>query len=149
MVVLQWTAQNATALVSSNFGAAGLTGSVTVSPPVTTSYTLTVSGANGQTATGSVTVRVDTVAVAVSPSPAAVDVSQSLSFAATITGAVDTRVIWSVLETGGGTITAAGVYTAPAIGGDYHIVATSNADSRQSVTVPVHVRAASGGVTIN
>src|SRR5690349_20405644 len=40
--VLSWNVSNATALVSSNFGATGLTGSATVLPLATTTNTMTV-----------------------------------------------------------------------------------------------------------
>jgi len=48
-------------------------------------------------------------------------------------------VTWAVVETGGGTITAAGVYTAPALPGTFTVRATSAASSTASATMPVPV----------
>jgi hypothetical protein len=57
----------------------------------------------------------------------------SWKFSATVANATDTTVTWSVQEgTVGGTITDAGVYTAPAEDGMYHVVATSRADTTKS-----------------
>jgi hypothetical protein len=49
-------------------------------------------------------------------------------------------VTWSVQEgTAGGTITAAGVYTAPANAGTYHVVAASAANPSSTAVAPVAV----------
>jgi OmpA family/PKD domain len=45
--VLSWVVQNATTVTVSTIGTVGLTGSHTISPPATTSYTITASNANG------------------------------------------------------------------------------------------------------
>jgi hypothetical protein len=51
-------------------------------------------------------------------------------------------VTWSIQEgAAGGTITAAGVYTAPTTAGTYHVIATSQADTTKSATIPVTVTA--------
>jgi hypothetical protein len=86
------------------------------------------------TATVTVTAPPPPVVVTITPSPAAVDACRSLTFTATVTGTANTGVTWSVQEAGGGTITAAGVYTAPANAATYHVVATSVA-ARASTTV--------------
>lgn len=44
-----------------------------------------------------------------------------------------TTVTWSVREAAGGTVTAAGVYTAPAAPGVYHVVATAGGVSAEAV----------------
>jgi hypothetical protein len=60
---------------------------------------------------------------------------------ATVTGATDTSVTWSVQEgAAGGTITSAGVYTAPTSEGTYHAVATSRADPARSAVATLTVR---------
>lgn len=59
-------------------------------------------------------VSLPTISVAVSPSSASVQLGSSQSFAATVSGTTTTTVTWSVV--GGsvnGTVTSAGVYTAP------------------------------------
>src|SRR6185503_19124416 len=63
-------------------------------------------------------------------------------FTATVTGASDTAVTWSA---SGGTITAAGLFTAPQIGGSYVVRATSVADPRSSGTALATV---SGGGSV-
>ncbi len=49
---LRWSASNAAGVVSSNFGAAGVNGTLTITPASTTTYMLTVSGAGGQASAG-------------------------------------------------------------------------------------------------
>jgi hypothetical protein len=58
---------------------------------------------------------------------------------ATVTGASDTSVTWSVQEGNGGTVSATGVYTAPSTASTYHVIATSNADRSKSATVSIAV----------
>ena len=57
---LSWTSQNATSAFLSNVGSVGVSGSQNVYPSYTSVYTLTVYGANGQTATCATTVHVNT-----------------------------------------------------------------------------------------
>lgn len=56
-------------------------------------------------------------------------------FSATETGSSNTAVNWSVTETGGGTIDATGMYTAPAAAGTFHIVATAQADTTKTASL--------------
>jgi hypothetical protein len=56
---LQWVSVNAAGVVDSNFGANVTSGSKVVSPTVTTTYTITVQSALGDTATSSVKVTVN------------------------------------------------------------------------------------------
>jgi hypothetical protein len=80
------------------------------------------------------------VTVSVSPSPASVDACRTLTFTATVANATNGAVTWAVQEgSPGGTITSAGVYTAPSTAGTYHVVATSVADGTASATVAVTV----------
>lgn len=77
--------------------------------------------------------------VAITPRAASVAAGATLTFQAAATGA-DARVTWSVAEgEAGGAITTAGVYTAPAAAGVYHVVATSVADARATATATVTV----------
>jgi hypothetical protein len=64
------------------------------------------------------TVTVLAVGVSVSPTTVPVLVGGQRQFTATVTGAVNTTVTWRVQETGGGSITNAELYTAPAVAGD-------------------------------
>lgn len=135
--------------MESNFEATTVAGEKVVTPLETTTYTLKVRNSVGESVTGSFEVRVAAVGVSLNPSPAVVNVSSPLTFAAQVTGAVNTGVSWSVVENGGGTINSDGVYTAPAAAGVYHIQATSNADPSKVAVAEVRVRAASGTVTVN
>jgi len=79
-------------------------------------------------------------AVAVTVSPSSVNLAEngSQQFTATVTGATDTSVTWSVEEgSSGGTVNASGLYSAPSVLGTFHVVATSNADSTQSAVATV------------
>src|SRR6267142_2836010 len=95
------------------------------------------------TATVSVT---STPVIAVSVSPGAVSTltGGTIPFTATVTGTTtgqSTAVTWSVQESGGGSVSASGVYTAPSSGGTYHVVATSVADTSKKDTATVTVTA--------
>lgn len=64
----------------------------------------------------------------------------SRTFAATVTGTPNTAVTWSVEEgAAGGSIDQAGVYTAPATPGDFHVVATSQEDPSKHDVATAHV----------
>ena len=80
------------------------------------------------------------VSVAISSPTATVPEGGSLSFLATVKGAADTSVTWSVQEgMTGGSITSSGVYTAPNTLGTYHVVATSVADATASASAVVTI----------
>ena len=61
------------------------------------------------------------------------------TFIATVRGSTDTSVDWTVKEPAGGSITQAGVYTAPQTPGTYTAMATSVADVRASQAARVRV----------
>ena len=87
------------------------------------------------------TVQAATVQVAIVQGPDNLLEGTTYGFSATVTGAAVTTVTWSVLEgAAGGAIDPAGLYTAPAAPGTYHVVATSTADPAAFATflVPVH-----------
>lgn len=81
------------------------------------------------------------VAVAVSPQEAQVAPGGAVPFAATVTGTANTSVVWSIVEAGGGSVSSSGVYTAPATGGTFHVVATSAADATKFASSVVTVSA--------
>jgi hypothetical protein len=93
------------------------------------------------------TVTVAAVGVAMLPATVSLAPSGTQTFAATVTGSANTAVTWSVVETGGGTVTTAGVYTAPHTAGTYHVKATSAADATKTAQATVTVAAV--GITIN
>jgi parallel beta-helix repeat protein len=87
------------------------------------------------------------VVVEVTPESVSVSSGVAAAFDASVTGAADTSVRWSVLEgsPSGGSVSAAGLYTAPGTPGTYHVVATSSADATKSATATVRVAAGYGG----
>jgi hypothetical protein len=83
------------------------------------------------------------VSLAVAPSTATVAEDGSLSYVATVQGASNTGVTWSVEEgVLGGSITSSGVYTAPNRLGTFHVVATSVADPTASASAVVTMQEA-------
>ena len=79
------------------------------------------------------------VVVAVSPQAASVVEGDTIPLTATVSGTTNTAVTWSIAETGGGTVDANGLYTAPLIVGTFHVVARSVADPTKSAPVTVTV----------
>lgn len=63
--------------------------------------------------------------VSVQPPLAYVQTGGLQSFAATVTGLANTSVTWTVQESGGGSVSNTGLYSAPGTTGTFHIVATS------------------------
>jgi hypothetical protein len=119
---------------------------VYTAPALAGTYNVVAASQADPTKIGTVTVIVN-VAVAIAPTSATLTLGQSQTFAATVTGSANTDVRWSVQEgAAGGSITAAGLYTAPATAGTYHVVAISQADSLQTAVVTIIVR--SGGASI-
>ncbi len=81
------------------------------------------------------------VGVSISPTTANAYETKSVTFAATVTGTTNTAVTWSIQEgTAGGNVSA-GVYTASATPGTYHVVATSQANPGKSAIAAVTVTA--------
>lgn len=82
-----------------------------------------------------VTVNAVTVSM---PSTAGVPRGRQRQFTAVVTGTVVKDVTWTVEEgSGGGIITADGVYTAPMSGGPFHVTARSMADPSKAATAAV------------
>ncbi|WP_248358158.1 right-handed parallel beta-helix repeat-containing protein [Anaeromyxobacter oryzae] len=94
------------------------------------------------TATITVTAASAPIAVTMNPTTASLLTGGTVQLTATVTGSTDTAVTWSVQEgSAGGTVSASGLYTAPATAGTYHVVATSHADASKSATATVTVTA--------
>ena len=92
-------------------------------------------------ATATVSVTLPPVTISISPTTKTLTTNRTQQFTATVTGAANTAVTWSVTETGGGTIDTSGLYTAPATEGTYHVVATSVANPSKKATATVTVNA--------
>ncbi len=74
------------------------------------------------------------------------DTGASRTFAATVTNTSNSAVSWSVVESGGGSITQAGIYTAPVTPGTYTVKATAQASPSSSGTVRVPVVIPEGNI---
>jgi uncharacterized protein YjdB len=95
------------------------------------------------------------VEVSLSPDVARVRAGKALDLSATVTGAENAEVEWSVKEgdsggrivkrgvkAGAGEVAALAVYIAPATAGTYHVEVTSQADPQKSATAEITVNAA-------
>ena len=105
----------------------------TTLPAASLAALLTLASACEQGATG------PTIAVTVSPEIATLESGGNQLFAATVAGIANQSVSWSVQEPSGGTITPAGLYTAPPTSGTYHVIARSNVDRTATGTATVQV----------
>jgi 6-phosphogluconolactonase len=83
------------------------------------------------------------VAVSIGPTIITLAESAQQQFSDTVTNGCGNGVTWKVKEgAAGGKITTAGLYTAPAAAGTFHVVVTSVADPTKSATATVTVTAA-------
>ncbi len=82
-----------------------------------------------------------TVAIAITPQTASVETLKTVQFTASVTGSTNVGVTWSVAGSGGGTVSASGLYTAPSTAGTYQVYATSNADATKQAVGVVTVSA--------
>jgi len=88
--------------------------------------------------------------VTLSPTTATIAFSTTKQFTATVAGTTNQTVAWTVVGgNANGTITATGLYTAPAIAGVYQVKATSVADLTVSNTATVTVQSGSANITVN
>ncbi|HEY0565017.1 MAG TPA: alkaline phosphatase family protein [Terriglobales bacterium] len=86
------------------------------------------------------------VAISVSPTSAKLGANNTQQFTATVTNSTNTAVTWTVDTIAGGntsvgTISTAGLYTAPTASGTHTITATSQADTSKSASASVTVDA--------
>jgi Bacterial Ig domain len=85
--------------------------------------------------------------VTISPTSSTVGLNGTQQFTATVTGFADTSVSWSVDGAAGGnatvgTISTAGLYTAPGTAGTHTVKAAANADTTKSASATVTVESA-------
>ncbi len=136
------TASVGTSRGASDVSSAPTSGVAITTPALTsaTTYWIRATNAAGDSVDASTTVTPQTVAVSViSPAAPTRTVSTSTTFSATATGGLTNIVTWSATA---GTITSAGVWTAPATAGSATITATAADDNTKSVTTTVSVVAA-------
>jgi hypothetical protein len=92
------------------------------------------------TSSATAPVTIAAVAIFLNQTAVTIDVGNQFTFVANVTGTVNTGVSWVVQEgTSGGSITSSGLYTAPGTDGTFHVIATSVADSTQTITATVTV----------
>jgi hypothetical protein len=108
----------------------------TTAAPNTLSVIITGTG-TGVTLTAPLTVQV--VSVSVSPAEVTIFTGHSQQFSATVIGTSTTDVTWSVQEPSGASVSASGLFIG-STAGDYHVIATSTADTSKNGTGLVHVR---------
>jgi hypothetical protein len=115
-----------------------------VAPSTTGTYHVVATSNADPTIRGTSVVTVTAVpAVAVTISPATVTATpgQVVTFGANVTGSSDQATAWSVTEGAScGSVTSAGVYTAPSGASTCHVVATSHADGTKTATATVTVQ---------
>jgi hypothetical protein len=108
-------------------------------PAAAGTFHVLATSAADPTKVGSATIHVHLVSIAITPAVATLGIGQTQSFAAEVSGGSDPTVHFSVLESGGGTVTDAGLYTAPSTAGTFHVVATSLADSTATGSAEITV----------
>ena len=100
----------------------------------------TACGGSTSDATGGTPPAGQAIVVATSPAEADVAPGGTVKFGAQVTGTADGSVTWQVAEADGGTVDAAGLYTAPAIEGTFHVRAVSVASSKSNGSSVVRVK---------
>jgi hypothetical protein len=119
----------------------------TIPSPATVTLTAYSNASNTSSSSVTILVTSSAISVWVAPTGATVSTDQSEQFAAIVSGTSNTAVTWQVNGiTGGnatvGTISTAGLYTAPAAvpsGGTVAVTATSQANGAQSTPVTVAI----------
>ncbi|HJV88974.1 MAG TPA: Ig-like domain-containing protein [Holophagaceae bacterium] len=131
---VRWTAQRGTITSTGLYTAPTTGGSDTVTATSTQDTTKTA------TASLSITVPVTVTSVAVTPSTTSLNTGAQQAFTATITGtgAYSSAVTWTAQR---GTITSAGLYTAPATTGSDVVTAASVQDPSKAATASITVTA--------
>jgi hypothetical protein len=82
------------------------------------------------------------IVVEITPRTSTLAFAGQQAFVATVTGTSNTSVAWMVQEgAAAGTISGAGLYTAPSSAGTFHVVATSVADPTRSASATITVQA--------
>jgi len=121
-------------------GSVSDTGSYTA-PNAAGTYHVVATSTDGSVGKATVTVPAVAISASVNSVPIAVDDSVSMSNFASVSGTVNTKIIWAVQEgSAGGSISLSAVYTAPSTLGTYHVVAKSEANPQETATIEVVVQ---------
>jgi hypothetical protein len=81
------------------------------------------------------------ISISLTPLVSSIAAGAQQQFSATVSNSTNTAVTWSVVEPTGGSITTGGLYTAPNLGGTFHVLATANANSSVTAEATVNVLA--------
>lgn len=127
--------------ITTNNGSLIITNKLNSAPILTT--TLSANTLSGQITADNIPVVASQTTGFVYSYPASLSVTpgSSVTFAAIIIGTDNQSVVWSVVESGGGSISSQGVYTAPSAAGTYHVKATSKADNSKTAISTITVTA--------
>ncbi len=122
-------------------GGGAINGSGVFTATTLGSYTVTAISQADSTKTATALVVVKNLTVTIAPGSATVQSGQTQAFSASVigSGSPNQAVTWSVVTSGGGTITPSGVFTASDTAGDYTVKATSVQDGLSFGTIMVHV----------
>lgn len=112
---------------------------VYTAPNTPGTYTVTATTQATPSASASATVIVTGISISISPTSDSVPVNGTRTFSATVTGSTNKAVTWTAAS---GTITSAGIYTAPEAVGSDTVTATSAADPTKSASSAVSVKIA-------
>ena len=103
-------------------------------------FTLPGCGGGAGTGGGPATAPPPPVAISLNQTAVTIAQGEQFTFVADVTGKTNTAVSWAIQEgSSGGSITSAGIYTAPATLGTFHVIATSQADNTRHATATVTV----------
>lgn len=132
---------NTTGCTIPGIGTVTTNGTVPISPMATTTYTLTCTGPGGSSTPVSVTVTVTPVTITLTPPTVTLASGAQQQFTATVAGGITPAANFAAT---GGTITSAGLFTAPVIAAGLSpavitVTATSVADTTKSATAAVTV----------
>lgn len=79
------------------------------------------------------------VSITISPATTEVTTGGTVAFTASVSGAPEIAVVWSVQESDGGSITPDGTYTAPQSEGTFHVTAATRSEPPKEATATVTV----------
>lgn len=88
---------------------------------------------------------VDGVWVGVDPENVEAGVGEDVTFSSRLSGTLDSRVLWEVVEPAGGTVDASGRYTAPPSPGEYHVKVSALANPAAYAVASVTVTTGTSG----
>lgn len=83
------------------------------------------------------------VNIVVRPTPVCVPINNTKQVSATVENSANQGIIWTLVS-GGGSINASGIYTAPAASGTAMIRATASVDATVTKDIPVNIKATAG-----